>query len=128
MPTAAIVQAGPTRTELHNNATAVVVNERVAVSEKRKSANEETTALKCVYKAARVEGMKGIAIKYRIDADEVKLWMMNQNRKFYVAAAANGEEGASELNKKIKAVIDLLPDSFDDLTGSDRRTPHGGNN
>ena len=45
--------------------------------------------------------MKGIAIKHQIDAAEMKLWMMNQNHEFYVAAAANSEEGALELNKKM---------------------------
>ena len=78
----------------------VLVNERAAASDKCKSANNEMTALKRVFKAARVEGMKGIAIKHRIDATKMKLWMMNQNREFYVSAAANSKEGASEFKKK----------------------------
>ena len=45
-------------------------------------------ALENTYKAARVEGMKGVAIKHRITAAEMKLRMMNENRAFYVAAAA----------------------------------------
>ena len=127
-PMAAIAQAGPTRAELRSGVTAVLVNERAVASEKRKSANDETTALERVFKAARVEGMKGIAIKHRIDAAEMKLRMMNQNREYYVAAAENSDEGASELNKKIKAVIDSLPDSFDDLTGSNKKSATDGNN
>ena len=80
MPAAAITHASPTRTKLRTSVTAVLVNERAAVSDTHKSANDETTELKCVFKAARVEGMKGIAIKHRIDAAKMKLRMMNQNR------------------------------------------------
>ena len=119
-PAAAMAQAGPTRIELRNNASAVLMSERKAASEKRKATTDDSSALERVYKTARVEGMKGIAIKHRIDAAEMKLRMMNQNREYYVAAATNTEEGVVELNKKIKAVIDLLPDSFDDLTGREK--------
>ena len=49
------------------------MNEIAAASDKGTSANDETTALKHVFKAARVEGMKGIAIKLWIDAAEMKL-------------------------------------------------------
>ncbi len=120
MPVAAIAQAGPTRIELRNNASAVLMSERKAASEKRKATTDDSSALERVYKTARMEGMKGIAIKHRIDAAEMKLRMMNQNREYYVAVASNSEEGITELNKKIKAVIDSLPDSFDDLTGPEK--------
>ena len=43
--------------------------------------------------------------------------MMNKNREFYVAAAADTATGEAQLNKKIKTVIDNLPDTFEDLTG-----------
>ena len=119
-PVAAIAQAGPTRIELRNNASAVLMSERKAALEKRKATMDESSALERVYKTARVEGMKGIAIKHRIDAAEMKLRMMNQNQEYYIAAASNSEEGISELNKKIKAVIDSLPDSFDNLTGPEK--------
>ena len=61
--------------------------------------------------------MKGVAIKHRITAAEMKLRMMNENREFYIAAAADAAKGALELNQKIKSVIDNLPDKFEDLTG-----------
>ena len=61
--------------------------------------------------------MKGVAIKHRITAAEMKLRMMNENREYYVAAAEDTATGEAELNKKIKSVIDNLPDSFEDLTG-----------
>ena len=75
------------------------------------------SVLKNTYKAAQVEGMKGVAIKHRITAAEMKLRMMNKNRAFYVAAAADTATGEAQLNKKIKTVIDNLPDTFEDLTG-----------
>jgi hypothetical protein len=61
--------------------------------------------------------MKGVAIKHRITAAEMKLRMMAENREYYVAAAADTATGEAELNKKIKDVIDNLPDKFEDLTG-----------
>ena len=47
----------------------------------------------------------------------MKLRMMNKNREYYVAAADDAVTGEAELNKKIKSVIDNLPDTFEDLTG-----------
>jgi hypothetical protein len=47
----------------------------------------------------------------------MNLKMMNENRAFYVAAVADTASGEAELNKKIKSVIDNLPDTFKDLTG-----------
>ena len=64
--------------------------------------------------------MKGVAIKHRITAAEMKLRMMNENREYYVAAAEDAVSGEVELNKKIKSVIDNLPDSFEDLTGQEK--------
>ena len=69
------------------------------------------SALENTYKSARVEGMKGVA------AAEMKLRMMNENRAYYVAAAVDSATGEAELNKKIKSVIDNLPEKFEDLTG-----------
>ena len=69
------------------------------------------------YKSVHVEGMKGITIKHCITAAEMKLRMMNENWAFYVAAAADTATGKAELNKKVKSVIDNLPDKFEDLTG-----------
>ncbi len=57
----------------------------------------------------RVEGMKGVAIKHRITAAEMKLELMNENWEYYIAAAADVSQGAMELNQKIKSVIDNLP-------------------
>ena len=116
-PVAAIAQAGPTRIELRNNASAVLTSERKAALEKRKATTDESSVLERVYKTARVEGMNGIAIKHRIDAAEMKLRMKNQNQEYNIAAASNSDKGVSELNKKFTAVIDSLPDSFEDLTG-----------
>lgn len=64
--------------------------------------------------------MKGVAIKHCITAAEMKLRMMNENRAYYVAAAEDAVSGEAELNKKIKSVIDNLPDSFEDLTGKEK--------
>ena len=109
---------------------AVVARERRVESNQRHETNEASrkqrasvsadTALEETYKAARVEGMKGVAIKHRITAAEMKLRMMNENRAHYVAAAEDAVSGEAELNKKIKSVIDNLPDSFEDLTGHDK--------
>ena len=74
-------------------------------------------ALEKTYKSARVEGMKGVAMKHILTAAEMKLKMMNENRAFYVAAAADTASGEAEFNKKIKSVINNLPDTFEDLTG-----------
>ena len=75
------------------------------------------SALENTYNSARVEGMKGVAIKHCITATEMKLRMMNENRAFYVAAAADTATGEAEQNMKIKSIIDSLPDKFEDLTG-----------
>ena len=82
-----------------------------------KQSSSVDLALENTYKAARVEGMKGVAMKHRITAEEMKLRMMNENREFYIAAAADAAKGALALNQKIKSVIDNLPDTFEDLTG-----------
>jgi hypothetical protein len=66
--------------------------------------------------------MKGVAVKHRITAAEMKLRMMNENREYYIAAAEDTATGEAELNKKIKHVIDTLPDKFEDLTGDDDAT------
>ena len=79
---------------------------RRAESTKRHQSKQTSgdSELERTFKAARVEGMKGVAIKHRITAAELKLRMMNENRAYYVAAASD-------------AVIDNLPDTFEDLTG-----------
>lgn len=59
-------------------------------------------------------------MKHRVTVAEMKLRMMNENREFYIAAAADASQGALELNRKIKSVIDNLPDSFDDLRGNEK--------
>ena len=59
--------------------------------------------------------MKGIAIKQRIAAAEMKLYIMNENREFNITATTMSKEDEAQLNRKIKAVIDSLP--FDDLGG-----------
>lgn len=64
--------------------------------------------------------MKGVAIKHSITAAEIKLRMMNENRAYYVATTKDAVSGEAELNKKIKSVIDNLPDSFEDLTGQEK--------
>ena len=56
-------------------------------------------------------------MKHLLTAAEMKLKMMNENRAFYVAAAADTASGEADLNKKIKSVIDNLPDTFEDLLG-----------
>ena len=61
--------------------------------------------------------MKGVAMKHQITAAEMKLRMMNKNGEYYVAAADDAVTGEAELNKKIKSVIDNLPDTFEDMTG-----------
>ena len=69
------------------------------------------------YEAARVEGMKGVGIKHRITAAEMKLRMMNKNIEYYIAVAVDTSAGEAELNGKIKSVFDNLPDTFKDLKG-----------
>ena len=116
---AASVEPGPTRDQQHAAAIASVASERRVESVKRHQNKQSAVdlTLESTYKAARVEGMKGVAIKHRITAAEMKLRMMNENREYYVAAAEDTATGEAELNKKIKSVIDNLPDSFEDLTG-----------
>ena len=120
---------GQTRDDMRAASAAVVAQERRVESLTRHGTNaarkekQKTlvdTALEDTYKAARVEGMKGVAIKHCITAAEMKLRMMNENRAYYVAAAEDAVSGEAELNKKIKSVIDNLPDSFEDLTGKEK--------
>jgi hypothetical protein len=73
--------------------------------------------LESTYKAARVEGMKGVAIKHHITAAEMKLQIMNKNRVLYFLVSTDVAKGTLELNQKIKSVINNLPDSFKDLAG-----------
>ena len=117
---AAHAEPGPTRDEQRAAVAVSIAAERRMESSKRHQQakpSEVDSALEKTYKSARVEGMKGVAIKHRITAAEMKLRMMNENRAFYVAAAADTATGEAELNKKIKSVIDNLPDTFEDLTG-----------
>ena len=128
---AANAEPGVTRNEQRAASAALVVQERRVESGKRhqrlKSSNQSSAesskkssadlTLEKTYKAARVEGMKGVAMKHLLTAAEMKLKMMNENRAFYVAAAADTASGEAELNKKIKSVIDNLPDTFEDLLG-----------
>jgi hypothetical protein len=100
----------------HHRVESVARNERGAKAKQSSPDNE----LESTYKAARVEGMKGVAMKHRVTVAEMKLRMMNENREFYIAAAADASQGALELNRKIKSVIDNLPDSFDDLRGNEK--------
>jgi hypothetical protein len=119
-----------TRNEQRAASAALVTQERRVESVKRhqrpsqQSSSAELAkqssadlALEKTYKSARVEGMKGVAMKHILTAAEMKLKMMNDNRAFYVAAAADTTSGEAELNKKIKRVIDNLPETFEDLTG-----------
>ncbi len=127
---AALAAPGPTRDEMRSvNSISYAQDRRVeSVQRHSKQASKQAakqsskqssvdSLLENTYKAARVEGMKGVAIKHRITAAEMKLRMMNENREFYIAAAADAAKGALELNQKIKSVIDNLPDKFEDLTG-----------
>ena len=128
---AANAAPGGSRDDQRAASAAIVVQERRVESEGRhkrlqssKQSSAESSkqssadlALENTYKAARVEGMKGVAMKHRITAAEMKLRMMNENREFYIAAAADAAKGALALNQKIKSVIDNLPDTFEDLTG-----------
>ena len=119
---AANAAPGPTRDEQRAASAASLAKERQVESVQRhsKQSSKQSSVdslLEKTYKAARVEGMKGVAIKHRITAAEMKLRMMNENREFYIAAATDAAKGALELNQKIKSVIDNLPDKFEDLTG-----------
>ena len=123
---AALAAPGQTRNEQRSVSALSYAEERRVESVKRhsnpssKQSSKQSSVdsvLENTYKAARVEGMKGVAIKHRITAAEMKLRMMNENRAFYVAAAADTATGEAELNRKIKTVIDNLPDTFEDLTG-----------
>ena len=121
-------EPGPTRDEQRAASAATVAAERRVESGKRHlqaKLKSGESALEKTYKSARVEGMKGVAMKHRITAAEMKLRMMNENREYYVAAAADAETGEAELNKKIKSVIDNLPDTFEDLTGDNSDEEEG---
>lgn len=116
----ALAGPGPTRDEQRAASAASVAEERCIESAQRCDNTKQSSVdsvLENTYKAARVEGMKGVAIKHRITAAEMKLRMMNENRAYYVAAAANSVTGKANLNQKIKSVIDNLPNTFEDLTG-----------
>ena len=54
--------------------------------------------LEVTFKAARVEGMKGVAVKHHITAAEMKLRMIYENWEFYIAVAVDTSQGALELN------------------------------
>jgi len=116
---AAVAAPGQTRDAQRATAAESVVEVRRAESTKRHQSKQTSgdSELERTFKAARVEGMKGVAIKHRITAAELKLRMMNENRAYYVAAASDAATGEVELNRKIKSVIDNLPDTFEDLTG-----------
>ncbi len=129
---AANAKGGVTRNEQRDASAALVTQERRVESVKRhqrlQSSKQSSSAelakqssadlaLEKTYKSARVEGMKGVAMKHILTAAEMKLKMMNDNRAFYVAAAADTASGEAELNNKIKRVIDNLPETFEDLTG-----------
>ena len=116
---AAHAYPGPTRDQQRAAVAESIGAERRIESSKRHQQSKPSavdSALENTYKSARVEGMKGIAIKHRITAAEMKLRMMNENRAYYVAAAVDSATGEAELNK-IKSVIDNLPEKFEDLTG-----------
>ena len=130
---AANAMPGVTRNVQHANSAASVAQERHVESnarhERTSTANAKLASpdneLEATFKAARVEGMKGVAIKHRITAVEMKLKWMNENQEYYIAAAADTSQGAMELNRKIKSVIDNLPESFEDLTGNKKmRSKH----
>ena len=117
---AAHADPGPTRDQQRAAVAESIGAERRIESSKRHQQSKPSavdSALENTYKSARVEGMKGVAIKHRITAAEMKLRMMNENRAYYVAAAVDSATGEAELNKKIKSVIDNLPEKFEDLTG-----------
>jgi hypothetical protein len=120
---AALATPGKTHDEQQSVSAASIAQERRLESVKRHQSKQSSqkssvdSVFENTYKAAQVEGMKGVAIKHRITAAEMKLRMMNENRAFYVAAAADTATGEAQLNKKIKTVIDNLPDTFEDLTG-----------
>ena len=109
------------------SATTVAVERCVELGKRHLQAKQQSvdSALEKTYKSACVEGIKGVAMKHHITAAEMKLRMMNENREYYVAAAADAETGKADLNKKIKSVINNLPDTFKDLTG-DNSDDEGG--
>ena len=93
---AAHAEPGPTRDEQRAAVAGSIAAERRIESSKRHQqakSSDVDSSLEKTYKSARVEGMKGIAIKHRITAAEMKLRMMNENRAFYVAAAADTATG-----------------------------------
>ncbi len=85
---AADAEPGQTREEQRTASASIVARERRVESNKRHETSKASkkqqmlmeTALEDTYKAAGVEGMKGVAIKHRITAAEMKLRMMNENR------------------------------------------------
>jgi hypothetical protein len=118
---AALAEPGPTRDEQWAASAASLSQERRVESAKRNQSTKQSSdadlVLENTYKLARVEGMKGVAIRHRCTAAEMKLRMMDENRAYYVAGADDAVSGEMELNKKIKRVIDNLPQTFEDLTG-----------
>jgi hypothetical protein len=104
---AANAMPGPSRTVMRANAAASVAQECRVESNSRheqtSTANAKQSSpdneLEATFKAARVEGMKGVAIKHRITAAEMKLKLMNENREYYIAVAADANQGAMELNR-----------------------------